>query len=139
MKKNWLQGPLIGMGILISTSLEAQTSPSSALTSRAQVDVSATGCKPETLKLNAGDIVFTVNNRSKTSLTWGVLNKGQIVVEQPTIAAHSQLKTILHLMPGHYTMICGHQKAPQGQLVVGEVKQEVEVVVTPQQLSLIHI
>lgn len=80
-------------------------------------------CLPMAISTPPGNVHFVLTNHSGKTTSWGILSAGQIVAMQENIAPKASQELLLHLDSGQYTILCGDQTNPHGQLTVQQPAQ----------------
>ncbi|WP_251978703.1 iron uptake system protein EfeO [Salinicola avicenniae] len=86
--------------------------------SDALVTVTAQGCEPAHLEVEAGRRTFTVVNRSPRAIEWEVVDGVMVLAERENIAPGLRQPLSVSLAPGDYAMTCGLLSNPRGTLHV---------------------
>ncbi len=82
------------------------------------VTVTATGCEPAELSVEAGRVTFEIRNRSQRVLEWEILDGVMVVDERENIAPGLSQRLTTRLEPGTFAITCGLLSNPRGRLTV---------------------
>ena len=86
--------------------------------SAVSVAVTADGCAPTALDVEAGRVTFEIVNRSSRVLEWEILDGVMVVDERENIAPGLSQRLTTRLEPGIYAITCGLLGNPRGKLTV---------------------
>lgn len=82
------------------------------------VTVTASGCEPAELSVEAGRVTFEIRNSSQRVLEWEILDGVMVVDERENIAPGLSQRLTTRLEPGNFAITCGLLSNPRGRLVV---------------------